>query len=132
MSQENVEIVREWIDAFNRGGLEESMHLLDPEIEWTTTKAYLEAGTYEGHEGVRKYVRKATAAWEDVQLEPETLIDAGQRVVVPLRVTARGRQAHTAGELKWALLAEIQGGMIVRMRNYENETEALKAAGRQE
>jgi ketosteroid isomerase-like protein len=132
MSQQNIEIVSEWIDAFNRGGLEESMRLLDPEIEWTTTTAYLEAGTYHGHEGIRRYLRRATAAWEDLQLEPERLVDAREQVVVPMRVTARAKETKTPGGLSLTLLAELQGGMIVRMRNYANETEALEAAGLQQ
>ena len=67
MVQENVEIVREWIDEINRGGFEAAMRFLDPEIEWTTTSAYLEAGTYQGHEGIRRYLRRATGSWEELR-----------------------------------------------------------------
>ncbi len=48
MSQENVEIVRRGIDAFNRG--EEVLDLLDPEIEWTTRGIFVEPHTRSGHE----------------------------------------------------------------------------------
>jgi ketosteroid isomerase-like protein len=129
MSQENVDVMREWIDAFNRGGLEESMRFLDPEIEWTTTSQYLEAGTYQGHEGVRQWIRRATAGWEDPRLEAERITDAAGRVVAPLRATARATQTRTPGEVKFTVLAEVRGGVIVRVRNYANEAEALEAAG---
>jgi ketosteroid isomerase-like protein len=129
MSQDNVEIVSGWIDSVNREGYEEAMRFLDPEIEWTTTGAYLEAGTYHGHEGVGQYLRKALAAWEAPQLEPETVIDGDDRVVVPLRVTTRSRQTGTPAALTITMLAELQGGVIVRIRNYSNRADALKAAG---
>jgi ketosteroid isomerase-like protein len=132
MSRENVEIVRRWIEAFNRGGLEEAIRFLDPEIEWTTTSAYLEAGTYQGHEGVRHFVRNAAAAWEDLRIEPEKLIGAGDQVVVPLRIKVRGKQSRSQSVFKLTVLASLQGGKIVRIRDYTNKADALEAVGLRE
>ena len=96
MSEENVQIVRAWIDAFNRGGIEEIMRYLDPEIEWTTAITYLKAGTYHGHEGVRKWMQGAFADWESLRVEPESFIDAAEQVVIPLRITATVVNLKTA------------------------------------
>src|SRR5215510_2928970 len=96
MSEENVQIVRAWIDAFNRGGIEEIMRYLDPEIEWTTAITYLIAGTYDGHEGVRKWMQGAFADWESLRVEPESFIDAAEQVVIPLRITATVVNLKTA------------------------------------
>jgi hypothetical protein len=41
MSQENVEIVRRAIEAYEREGLDGSLRYYDPEIEWTSTDAYM-------------------------------------------------------------------------------------------
>ena len=59
----------------------------------------LEAGTYQGHEGFRHFVRKAAAAWEDLRIEPDKLIGAADQVVVPLApvTTARPRRATRPG-----------------------------------
>ena len=127
--QENVEIMRAWIDAFNRGGIEETMRYLDPKIEWTTTSTYLEAGTYHGHEGVRQWMRSAFAEWESLRLEPERFIDAAEQVVIPMQITVRAKQTGTPSAFAFTTLAELQGGMIVRIRNYTNQAEALEAAG---
>ena len=129
MLQENVEIVRAWIDAFNRGGIEETMRYLDPEIEWTTTSASLAAGTYHGHEGVREWMRKAFAGWESIRLEPESFIDAAEQVVVPLEIKVRAKGTGTPSAFAFTTLAELQRGMIVRIRNYTTQAEALEAAG---
>ena len=129
MAQDNVEVVREWIEAFNRGGLEEIIGVLDPEIEWTTTSVYLEAGTYQGHEGVGRYLRRAMARWEDVWIEPTRLIGAGEQVVASVRVTARDRQTGSPTALTLTVVAELHGGVIVRLCNYTNQAEAFEAAG---
>ena len=34
MSQENVEVLRRGIDAFSRAAWEESVKLMDPDVEW--------------------------------------------------------------------------------------------------
>jgi ketosteroid isomerase-like protein len=129
MSEENKEVVRRWTDAFNQGGIEDALPFLDPEIEWTTSSAYLEAGTYHGHEGVRRFMRRATAGWEDLRLEPEGLVGAAEHVVASLRVTARARQGAAPAELTLFVAASLQGGLIVRIRNYMNRAAALEAAG---
>ena len=131
MLQENVQIMRAWIDAFNRGGIEETMRYLDPEIEWTTAITYLKAGTYHGHEGVREWMRGAFADWENLRVEPERFIDAAEQVVIPLQITARAKTG-TPVVFNFTTLAELQRGMIVRIRNYTNQADALDAAGLRE
>jgi hypothetical protein len=42
-------------EAYEREGLAGFLRYYDPEIEWTSTDAYIEAATYHGHDGVRRY-----------------------------------------------------------------------------
>jgi ketosteroid isomerase-like protein len=53
MSQENVEIVREAIEAFNRGDFEAALKRMHRDIEWQTLDAFPDAETYRGREEVR-------------------------------------------------------------------------------
>jgi ketosteroid isomerase-like protein len=57
MSRENVEIVRRAIEAYEHEGLDGSLRSYDPEIEWTSTDAYIERATYRGHEGAATSAR---------------------------------------------------------------------------
>jgi uncharacterized protein len=129
MSQENVEIVRAFINAFNRGGVEAALPFLDPEIEWNTTGIFVEPGTYRGHEGVLRYLGDLAAEFDDVHTEPEELIDADERVVVPVRVSGRGRQSGAAVDLSLTMVVVLRDGMIVHIRNYPVKADALEAAG---
>jgi ketosteroid isomerase-like protein len=55
MSQENVEIVREAIEAFNRGDFEAALKRMHRDIEWQTLDAFPDAETYRGREEVREF-----------------------------------------------------------------------------
>ena len=127
MSQGNVEVVRRTIDIFNRG--EDALDLLDPGIEWTTTGIFVEPNTYRGHEEVRGFVEALTNEFEDVRVEPDELIDVGDHVIVPARVTGRGRLSSASVGLGVALLYSLRGGKIVRIRNYPKKADALEPAG---
>ena len=130
MSQENVEIVRRAIDAFNRG--EDALDLLDPEIEWTTTGIFVEPHTYRGHEDVRQYLGALADDFEGVHVEPDELIAAGDHVIVPARLTGRGRLSGVPVGLNVTLLYSLRGGKIVRIRNYAENAQALEALGLRE
>jgi ketosteroid isomerase-like protein len=129
MSEENVEIVRRWIEAFNRGGVDMAAHFVDSDVEWTTTGLYIEAGTYRGHEGVLRYLDALAAEFEDFRSEPEELIDAGDQVVVPVRITGRGRQSGAPVDLAFTMVVSLRNGRIFRIRNFPEKAEALEAAG---
>jgi ketosteroid isomerase-like protein len=129
MSRENVEVVRRATDAFNGGGIDAALDFFDEEIEWTTTGIFLEAGTYRGHDGVRRYMGALAAELDDLQSEPEELIDAGDAVVVPFHLLARGKQSGAPVDFAGVLVYWLRNGKIFRIRNYLERSEALEAAG---
>jgi hypothetical protein len=58
MSDENVEIVRRSIDAYNRRDLEALRLLDDPnvEVDWSVSRG-VEAGVYQGIDAVQRFYR---------------------------------------------------------------------------
>lgn len=129
MSRENVEVVRRATAGFNERGLDGLLEFADPEIEWTTTGRYVEAGTYRGHDGIRKYLGTMMAEFEQVRVEPEELIDAGDHVVVPGRVLGRGKRSGAPVDLAMTIVYTVRDGRIVRARNFESRADALRASG---
>jgi ketosteroid isomerase-like protein len=129
MSQENMEIVRRAFDAFEREGLDGLMRYLDPQVEWTTTGAFLEAATYRGHEGVRGYLGAMIDEFDELRNTPEEFIDAGEQVVVTTRASGRGKLSGAPVELTMAAVSLVKDGRIIRIRNYREKAEALEAAG---
>ncbi len=128
MSQENVEIVRAAIEAFNRRDLEawEAVSLPDAEVDWSASKG-LEAGVYRGREEVERFIR-TFRIFKSVVTEPERFIAAGDSVVVPNTTRFRGRDGIET-VARSTLVYELRGARIARICLYQETAEALEAAG---
>jgi hypothetical protein len=91
MSTENVELVQRIMEHFSRTG-EPLVDAHDPKIE-VFDHDVLDAGDYQGVEGLRAWLADWGDAWDDYSVEPERWIDAGDKVVFVFRLTARGKRA---------------------------------------
>jgi ketosteroid isomerase-like protein len=72
MSQENVQIVRESVDAWNRKDLEGLLEYLSPEWEWHPARLY--PGTdavYRGKEGFTRFWKSFREAWVSIRVAQE-------------------------------------------------------------
>jgi ketosteroid isomerase-like protein len=130
MSEENFEIPRRLIDAYNRGDTESFIELLAPDIEWIPIMATLEGRVYRGHEGVRRWLDELARDWEYFHPLYETYRDLGDRVLILGRWRARARFSGVELENQpGAWLYQIKDGLAVRMRTFTDRAEALEAAG---
>jgi uncharacterized protein len=129
VSRENVEIVRRSLRAFEHEGFEGALSYFHPRIEWTTTDAFLDAATYRGHQGVLRYYGAIASEFDDLRIEPRELIEAGEQVVVSVRISGRGKASGAPVELSLTEVCSLRDGKIVRIRNYEDRAAALRAAG---
>jgi ketosteroid isomerase-like protein len=87
MSQENVEVVRSYLELIQRRDLAAALALLDPEVDYEVGQEL----PMRGHAAVRAMWERWDADWEDYELLPEEFIDAGDQVLVTVRCSARGR-----------------------------------------
>ena len=87
MSQENVEMVRRGLEAFNRGDLDEALEMYDPQVEVKT----LLSGSANGREEVRAVILDREKEMGAVQYVPKDLIDAGDTIVGVVRAAGTGR-----------------------------------------
>ena len=62
-------------------------------------------------------------------LEPEEFIDAGERVVVLARLSARGRASGVALVRRDGMVWTVRGGKAVRLDYFNRPADALEAAG---
>ncbi len=129
MSQENVELYRQGIDAFNRRDLEAFLALADPDVIGTSRVLAIEGGSYRGHEGVREWWKTLLDVFPDFTIEVVSVRDAGQRTVAALRNRAHGEASVGAlEELVWQV-SEWRDGRVVRWEIHASEQDALEAAG---
>jgi ketosteroid isomerase-like protein len=139
MSQENVERLRPYAEAFRAGTSEtdrEGMitkleELTDPDIELELAggPVFDLSGVYRGTDAVRQFWREWLAAWETLRFDYE-LVDAGERVVQLFDLRVRGRSTGIEMPLgKVAWVYTFREGLIVHMKFYMSQSEALEAAG---
>jgi ketosteroid isomerase-like protein len=129
MSQENVEVVRRSLDAFQRGDFDAAMEALDPRVEYDLTH-FPDGKVYLGHDGVREAFRIWLGTWEDYRQEIDEVIDLGEdEVVVVLREFGRGKGSGIEVERPTAGVWTLRDGKAVRIRFYAGKAEALEAAG---
>ena len=123
MSQENVESVRAGFEAYNRGDLDALLESYDPEVEFVT----LLQGNHRGKEALRGLYEENRKAVLDYSLEPEELIDAGDKVIAVARMGGAGRVSQIALGDMLAFVFTIKDGLITRQQTFRNKNEALEA-----
>jgi ketosteroid isomerase-like protein len=129
MSKENVEAARHGFEALERGGVEAFLEFIDPEFETTTPpELTVEPATYRGREGLRRYFESFYEIMEEVRFEPEEFIDAGEQVVIPARLVARGRDTGIEAVQQLVMVWTIRNGKGLRVETYATREEALAAA----
>jgi ketosteroid isomerase-like protein len=130
MSRENVELARQYIEAFNASGLDGVEQFWHPDIEVFDPPNFPDADRYVGEAAVRERVEGyIELGWDAHFWDPEYL-DAGEEVVVIFRM--RGRTAHGGGlplESAFAHVLVFEAGKVCRIRQYLSKTEALEATG---
>jgi len=128
MSEENLEIVRAAVDAFNRGDADAVFKDVNPDFEFDQTRAVgMDRGVF-NFEQSRRLLATFTATWETVTIGADELIDAGEDVVMPFTNVAQGRdgiEVQARGIWVWT----IRTGSIVRVCLYQDREEALEAGG---
>jgi ketosteroid isomerase-like protein len=130
MSEENVEIVRSAFQAFEEGGVDPALAFVHPDIEWEARLDLPDSDVYRGHTGVRRLFARFTEVMEDIWFRPDELIDAGDRVVVPLSWGGTGKSSGVAFEEReetWVY--SFRDAKIARVQEYATKQQALKAAG---
>jgi ketosteroid isomerase-like protein len=102
----------------------------DPDIEWVLP-ARQSADSGRGPEEIKRFWADLDESFDELRLEPQEFVDAGDRVATRLRYFMRGKDsgAEIEGQL-YHQLATFRDGTIVRMEYFAEWSEALAAAGR--
>jgi ketosteroid isomerase-like protein len=134
MSQENVEIVRRMWVRTNAEGDADLPALLDeffdPEVEWHDTPSLPGASVYRGHEALRRHIEDYLDAWADSGFEIEEIRLVGDRVLTRGRYFGVGQLSGMRLEDNVVVgIYDLRGGRILRVRQFVDESEALKALG---
>jgi ketosteroid isomerase-like protein len=129
MAQERSQVARAIYDAFNRGDIEAILELADPAIS-VEDHAVIDGTTYEGRDGVVRFLAFQAEAFSAQSVELEELIETGEEIVAVIRLRGEGPVSRVPLEGRFTHVWEIAGGVVRRLRVYATKQEALEAAGR--
>ena len=123
MSQENVEIVRRIFDAYGRG--EEAPELFGSDVIWNPA----EEAASQGHDALRASLERWEADFEDYETTPEDFIDAGDKVLVTVHFSGKGKGSGINVDVVLYEVWALNDGKVVRMDEYTERPAAFEAAG---
>jgi ketosteroid isomerase-like protein len=128
MSQENVEIVQQMFDAWNRGDYDAAREFFDPGVEVESALGADFDGTYRGHAGLAKLMR-FWGAFGSFRSDIGKSIPAGDAVVTLIDHHATGKRSGIDVDMRNWQVFTVRGDKIVRYGLFSTEAEALAAAG---
>jgi len=130
MSQENIEVVREMVDAFNRDDLEAVIESCDEScaiIEPSEMPDSPELG-FRGHDGIREWMANLRGN-AGAQFEPRAFTTAGEVVLCELASRGRGRASGVPVEWTTFAVMSLHQRKIAEIRVFLSKEQALEAAG---
>jgi ketosteroid isomerase-like protein len=130
MSQENVEVVRKGIEAWNQHDADLWLSYAAPDIEWMPAgPAAVERTVYRGHEEVASGFTAVWQTWDVFHFEEAQIRDLGDSVLWLGRVNMRGSASRIDLDQEFAVLTRLQDGQVITVRAFLTWREALEAVG---
>lgn len=138
MSAANVELIKRGYAAVNAAYAEGSVESLRPLVDETwaedgvfVTRGALfpEAGEWPGREGFLRFIAQQMEAFERMWITPLDFIEAGDRLLVPIKLGGTAR--HTGIDMEFELfhVFEFRDGQVARLEPFLDRDEALQAVG---
>jgi ketosteroid isomerase-like protein len=126
MSQENVEVIRESIVAF-QDDEETWLAAIDPSHVWYP----LEEGNLPSHglDAARAIRKRWLDSWESHSIDVEEILDGGDSVVACLHLTGTGKGSGVDVDQRFYMHWKLRDGKMVYLYEYADRDEALRAAG---
>jgi ketosteroid isomerase-like protein len=131
MPEDAVQLVRAGYAAMNRvlaegGDLRTFVReFYDPDI--VMEMGPLE-GTIKGYEAVARFIEGQAAVLGDLRSDPEEVLQVGDRVVVPFRLSGRARSTGLPFEGHYVHVITLRQGRTVRMKVFASLSSALRFA----
>jgi ketosteroid isomerase-like protein len=122
VSQEDVDRVRAIWESFSRTQRPD-FDALHPDVKWRTRADLPDADTYHGYDG------DWVGAFDDLRVEAEELIDAGERVVAVLRLRGRVKGSGQEVDMPETHVYTMVDGKVVEVHEFATKAAAMEALG---
>jgi len=129
MSQENVEVMRAAMEAFNRRDAKGFGACLASDAEIVPVRAALEGTVFRGPDAAAQYCAAVDESWENLRWEVEGFRDGDGWVIALGRIRGGGRGSGAAIDARAGWVARFSEGLVTSFHTYADRSEALEAVG---
>jgi ketosteroid isomerase-like protein len=128
--QAGVELVREIIEALNRGDVDGMLERMHPDFEWRPLESSpVGGGVYRGHDQVRRYVEDWLGTFDDLRIDLEAPAEVADRVIVMVHGHGRGRASGLELRNRFCQVWTVRDGAAAAMEEYATRELALAELG---
>jgi ketosteroid isomerase-like protein len=129
MSQQDVEVVRRWIELFNRRDTTGLIRLTEPDFEMKSLLLAIESDFRGDADFPHAYFEALDDAYDHFQSVPEDFIDAGAAVLVVTHLHWRGKGSGAHGQTPIVAAFWLRAGKVFREETFTDRADALEAVG---
>jgi ketosteroid isomerase-like protein len=126
MSEAYVDQLRRGYEALNRGDVSVVLELLDPDIEWHEPSPSPDAGSHRGRDSFERFIRGWIESFDGFRIEPEQVVERGDRLIAVVRQSGRGRASGVEVEARLAHVWAVEDGRAVRWEAIPDADQALR------
>jgi uncharacterized protein len=125
MTEDEVRLVLEGYEAWNRREVDVLAEVLDPEMEWEPGFGALESGVHHGADGFRAFVDSWIESFDDFSIRPHLIVQSGDELVLVAHQSGRGRGSGIEIEAKVVHVWTVRDRKAVRWWGPRTLEEAL-------
>jgi ketosteroid isomerase-like protein len=132
MPEQDVEVVRRAIAAWNEADMEAWLATADENVEWRPAMEGVmegDAGIYRGEPGLREVWKLYRESWAEFRIEPIDFRVARDRVVFLGHLHAVGRGSGIAFDTPLGMVFTLREGRITGSVDYLDHAAALESVG---
>jgi ketosteroid isomerase-like protein len=128
MSQENVDKTLDFVEAYNRRDFDTAVENFDPGVDWVLP-AHQSFDSCRGPGAIIRFWQGLDETFDELELKPQEVVDAGDRVAVRLRHYGRGKGSGLALDTElYHQVTTFKDGVMVRIEYFTDWPTALAAA----
>jgi ketosteroid isomerase-like protein len=123
----NIELVRDQIDALNRGDWSGAIRGLDPDVEWVVAREHPASRTVRGLDELRAYQADWRETLGELRFEVDEIVDRDDRVITIGRIRGTGAGSGAEVVVPIAFVNHFRDGIVVRVEEFLEPREALES-----
>jgi ketosteroid isomerase-like protein len=127
MTEDDIRVILDGYEAWNRREFDVLGALLDPQMEWEPAFGDLNAGVHHGADGFRQFVDSWLESFDDFRIRPELLVQTGDTVIVVAHQHGRGQGSGIELDARVVHVWMIRDGKAIRWWGPRTLDDALEA-----